>query len=281
MRLGGSRRSTNVEDYRGQPGRRRGMKFGLGTIVVLVVGYFLGINPLTMLGLMSNVGDVTSTQAVPAGTPGDAAGDQIAAMLGSTEDVWSDIFRRNGAQYPAPTLALYSAGHASGCGYAESAMGPFYCPSDRKIYIDLAFFNELAGNFHAPGDFAQAYVLAHEVGHHVQNVLGTLGKVQSAQRTMGEIQRNRLQVQVELQADCYAGAWAHHADQKQRIIEPGDIEEALRAAAAVGDDTIQRRTQGQVVPESFTHGSAEQRMSWFNRGLQSGQLDACDTFSGG
>jgi len=280
MRLGGSRRSTNVEDYRGQPSGRPGMKFGLGTIVVLVVGYFLGINPLTMLGLMGDMGGTQNAPAVAPGTPGDTAGNQIAAMLGATEDVWTEIFRERGAQYPVPTLALFSGGHASGCGFAQSAMGPFYCPSDQKVYIDLAFFNELAGNLQAPGDFAQAYVLAHEVGHHVQNVLGTLGKVQSAQQSMGEVQRNQMQVRVELQADCYAGIWAHYADQQQQILEPGDIEEGLRAAAAVGDDTLQRRAQGQVVPESFTHGSSEQRMSWFQRGYRDGRLESCDTFAG-
>ncbi|MGE3667328.1 MAG: neutral zinc metallopeptidase, partial [Steroidobacteraceae bacterium] len=201
------------------------------------------------------------------------------AVLGETEDTWGAIFQARGEQYPPPTLALFRGGIQSACGSASSASGPFYCPGDQKVYIDLAFYDELAGQFEAPGDFAQAYVLAHEVGHHVQNVLGTLGKVQAAQQQQDEEGRNQLQVRVELQADCYAGIWAHHADKSRGILEPGDIEEGLRAASAVGDDTIQRRMQGHVVPESFTHGSAEQRMHWFTRGYESGELPACDTFS--
>lgn len=281
MRLGGSRRSTNVEDYRSSPGGRPGLKFGIGTIVVLVVGYFLGINPLTMLGLMNNMQGTAPDSAPASAPPTDHDSDLVRAVLGETEDTWGAIFRQGGAQYPPPTLALFRGSIQSACGFASSASGPFYCPGDRKVYIDLAFYDELAQQFQAPGDFAQAYVLAHEVGHHVQNVLGTLGKVQSAQQSMSEVQRNQMQVRVELQADCYAGIWAHHADKDRGILEPGDIEEGLRAASAVGDDTIQRRMQGEVVPETFTHGSAEQRMHWFTRGYQSGELSSCDTFSSG
>ncbi len=281
MRLGGSRRSTNVEDYRSSPGGGRpGMKFGLGTIAVLAIGYFLGINPLTMLGIMNDMqGSAPGSQAAPQGAPTDQDSDLVRAVLGETEDTWGAIFQARGEQYPPPTLALFRDGIQSACGSASSASGPFYCPGDQKVYIDLAFYDELAGQFQAPGDFAQAYVLAHEVGHHVQNVLGTLGKVQQAQQRMGEEERNQLQVRVELQADCYAGIWAHHADKSRGILEPGDIEEGLKAASAVGDDTIQRRMQGHVVPESFTHGSAEQRMDWFTRGYKGGELASCDTFS--
>ncbi|MBV6422857.1 MAG: hypothetical protein NAOJABEB_00643 [Steroidobacteraceae bacterium] len=281
MRLGGSRRSTNVEDYRSSPGGRPGLKFGLGTIVVLVIGYFLGINPLTMLGLMNNMQGTAPDSAPASAPPTDHDSDLVRAVLGETEDTWGAIFRQGGAQYPPPTLALFRGSIQSACGFASAASGPFYCPGDRKVYIDLAFYDELAQQFQAPGDFAQAYVLAHEVGHHVQNLLGTLDKVQAAQQRMGEAERNQLQVRVELQADCYAGIWAHHADKDRGILEPGDIEEGLRAASAVGDDTIQRRMQGEVVPETFTHGSAEQRMHWFTRGYQSGELSSCDTFSSG
>jgi len=280
MRLGRSRRSTNVEDYRSSPGGRPGLKFGLGTIVVLVIGYFLGINPLTMLGIMNNMqGSAPTAAPAPDGAPTDQGSDLVRAVLGDTEDTWSAIFQANGAQYPPPTLALFRGSIQSACGFASSASGPFYCPGDRKVYIDLAFYDELAQQFQAPGDFAQAYVLAHEVGHHVQNVLGTLEKVQAAQRRLGEAERNQLQVRVELQADCYAGIWAHHAEKSRSILEPGDIDEGLKAASAVGDDTIQRRMQGHVMPESFTHGSAGQRMRWFTRGYESGELASCDTFS--
>ena len=280
MRLGRSRRSTNVEDYRSSPGGRPGLKFGLGTIVVLVIGYFLGINPLTMLGIMNNMqGSAPTAAPAPDGAPTDQGSDLVRAVLGDTEDTWSAIFQANGAQYPPPTLALFRGSIQSACGFASSASGPFYCPGDRKVYIDLAFYDELAQQFQAPGDFAQAYVLAHEVGHHVQNVLGTLEKVQAAQQRLGEAERNQLQVRVELQADCYAGIWAHHAEKSRSILEPGDIDEGLKAASAVGDDTIQRRMQGHVMPESFTHGSAGQRMRWFTRGYESGELASCDTFS--
>lgn len=280
MRLGRSRRSTNVEDYRSSPGGRPGLKFGLGTIVVLVIGYFLGINPLTMLGIMNNMqGSAPTATPAPDGAPTDQGSDLVRAVLGDTEDTWGAIFQASGSQYPPPTLALFRGSIQSACGFASSASGPFYCPGDRKVYIDLAFYDELAQQFQAPGDFAQAYVLAHEVGHHVQNVLGTLEKVQAAQQRLGEAERNQLQVRVELQADCYAGIWAHHAEKSRGILEPGDIDEGLKAASAVGDDTIQRRMQGHVVPESFTHGSAGERMRWFTRGYESGELASCDTFS--
>ncbi len=287
MKIDNSRRSENVEDLRGQsPRRGPGMKLGLGgTLIALVAAYFLGIDPRTIMGVMQatqqGAGASAADPAVAPGTPTDEAGVWIAQVLGDTEDTWGEIFAAGGAQYQAPRLVLFSEAVQSGCGAASSGAGPFYCPADQKVYIDLAFYRELETQFQAPGDFARAYVLAHEVGHHVQTLLGTSEKVRAAQARASETQRNQLQVMMELQADCYAGIWAHHANRSRQILESGDVEEALGAASAVGDDTIQRRVQGEVVPESFTHGSAQQRMQWFKRGLDSGTLQACDTFQRG
>lgn len=287
MRTDRSRRSENIEDLRGQGpasggGGGGGMRFGIvGTLIALVAAYFLGIDPRMILGLMQ-AGAPTEAQSsapVATGTPTDAAGEFVAVVLGDTEDTWGEIFRANGAVYPPPTLRLFSGRVQSGCGLADSGAGPFYCPTDQKVYIDLDFYRELETRFKAPGDFAKAYVLAHEVGHHVQTVIGTSDKVRAAQARAGEAERNQLQVRMELQADCYAGIWAHHANRSRQILESGDLEEALGAASAVGDDTIQKRGQGYVVPESFTHGSAQQRMDWFKRGFDSGQIAACDTFN--
>jgi hypothetical protein len=280
------RRSENVEDLRGQAPSRGGRvgRIGIvGTLIALAIGWFLGIDPRTILGVVSVVEQVapqSQTQpAVQPGTPSDAGGDFVAAVLGDTEDTWSEIFQAGGAQYPKPVLRLFSEAVQSGCGPASSGAGPFYCPADQMVYIDLAFYRQLESEFRAPGDFAKAYVLAHEVGHHVQTVLGTSEKVRTAQARSGEAERNMLQVMMELQADCYAGIWAHHSNRSRGIVEAGDIEEALGAASAVGDDTIQRRVQGHVVPESFTHGSAQQRVAWFRRGFDNGSLQACDTFN--
>ena len=287
MRTDKSRRSENVEDLRGRsPGRGPGMKFGIGgTLIALIAAYFLGIDPRTVMGVMEatqqGVGNSAADPAVAPGTPTDEAGVWMAQVLGDTEDTWSQIFQQGGAQYAPATLVLFSDAVQSGCGRASSGAGPFYCPADQKVYIDLAFYRDLETQFQAPGDFARAYVLAHEIGHHVQTLLGTSAKVREAQARASETQRNQLQVMMELQADCYAGIWAHHANRSRQILESGDVEEALGAASAVGDDTIQRRVQGEVVPESFTHGSAQQRMQWFKRGLDSGTLQACDTFSRG
>jgi predicted metalloprotease len=283
MRTDRSRRSENIQDLRGQgPLRGGGMRFGIvGTLLALVGAWIFGIDPRVVLGLMQageQLAPATQTQ-VQEGTPTDAAGGFVAAVLGDTEDTWGEIFRSAGAQYPPPKLVLFTERVQSDCGIADSGAGPFYCPADRKVYIDLAFYRELETRFQAPGDFAQAYVLAHEVGHHVQTVLGTSDKVRAAQARAGETERNLLQVMMELQADCYAGIWAHHANRSRQILETGDVEEALGAASAVGDDTIQKRMQGYVVPESFTHGSAQQRTAWFKRGLDSGTLQACDTFN--
>jgi uncharacterized protein len=279
MRWQGSRRSSNVEDYRGQRFGGTGLKLGVGgTLLALVAGYFLGIDPRLILGLAEQVPSGSQPTA-QTGVPQDEEGQFIAAVLGETEDTWGAIFQERGVAYPPPKLALFSDQVQSACGFASAAAGPFYCPADGKVYIDLNFYKELEQQFQAPGDFAKAYVLAHEVGHHVQNLTGVADKVRAAQQRASEQDANQLQVRMELQADCYAGIWANHADATRHILEQGDVEEALQAASSVGDDTIQKRTRGVVVPESFTHGSAQQRMSWFQRGLQSGNLESCDTFS--
>ena len=281
MRLGGSRRSTNVEDYRSSPGGGRpGMKFGLGTIAVLAIGYFLGINPLTMLGIMNDMqGSAPGSQAAPQGAPTDQDSDLVRAVLGETEDTWGAIFQTRGEQYPPPTLALFRDGIQSACGSASSASGPFYCPGDQKVYIDLGFYETLKSRLGAPGDFAQAYVIAHEVGHHVQNQLGISAKVDQMRGRVSQAEYNALSVRLELQADCFAGVWAHHAQNARQILEKGDVEEAMNAAAKIGDDALQRSGGGAVVPESFTHGSSAQRQRWFNNGLQNGNVKTCDTFS--
>jgi uncharacterized protein len=276
------RQSDNVEDVRGSTGGGRGLKIGIGgTIIALVASYFLGIDPRVMLGLMNAVPTQTQAPTPAQGLPQDEQGRFISAVLGETEDTWSAIFQANGMQYVPPKLVLYSDAMRSACGAADAAVGPFYCPLDRKVYLDLGFFRQLSTQFQAPGEFAEAYVLAHEVGHHVQNLLGIADKVRAAQQRSSEAGANQLSVRLELQADCFAGVWARHADQTKHIIEVGDVDAALRAAAAVGDDTIQKRAQGYVVPESFTHGTAEERTGWFKRGLASGSLQDCDTFSAG
>jgi uncharacterized protein len=277
MRWDDLRRSSNVEDRRGTSFGGPGLKLGVGgTLVVAAAAYFFGIDPSVILGLASSV--PTETEAPRSGTPSDEQGRFIAAVLGETEDTWSAIFEARGSHYTPPKLVLFSRAIASACGFANSAAGPFYCPQDSKVYLDLSFYQQLADEFQAPGQFAQAYVLAHEVGHHVQNLLGVEAQVHARQERASEAEVNRLQVRMELQADCFAGVWAKHADETRHILEQGDVESALRAAAAVGDDTLQKRIQGYVVPESFTHGTAEQRTSWFQRGFTNGTITACDTF---
>jgi len=276
------RQSSNVEDVRGSTGGGRGLKLGVGgTLIALVVSYFLGIDPRLILGLMSAAPTQTPAPTAAPGTPQDEQGRFIAAVLGETEDTWSAIFQARGAQYVPPKLVLYRDQMPTACGTGSAAAGPFYCPLDRKVYLDLGFFQQLSDEFQAPGLFAEAYVLAHEVGHHVQNQLGIADKVRAAQERASEAQANQLSVRLELQADCFAGVWAKHADQTKHILEQGDVESALRAAAAVGDDTIQKRSRGYVVPDSFTHGSAAERTSWFKRGLASGSIQDCDTFAAG
>jgi predicted metalloprotease len=279
MRWRESRQSRNVQDYRGRATGRPGMKFGIGGgIIALLAAYFLGVDPRVIMGLMGEGGGAQTEEQIEAGTPGDEVGQFVAAVLGDTEDTWNAIFAQAGQQYPAPYLAIFEQGINTACGSATSAVGPFYCPADQKVYIDLQFFRQLETEFAAQGDFAKAYVLAHEVGHHVQTVLGISDKVRNAQSRASEAEANALQVRMELQADCFAGIWAHHADRARGIVEAGDIEAALGAASAVGDDTIQKRVQGHVNQESFTHGSGAQRQEWFRRGFESGNVQACDTF---
>jgi predicted metalloprotease len=287
MRWRGGRRSENVEDYRGRRFGGAGLKLGGGGVVVaLLLAWFFGVDPQLILGGME---DVQTTQVEPpppggvqqTGGPDDELADFVSVVLGDTEDTWTTLFAQQGATYAPPTLVLFSDGVQSACGRAGASVGPFYCPADQKVYIDLGFYRELKDKFQAPGDFAQAYVIAHEVGHHVQNLAGTSEKVRAMQQRGSEEQANALSVRLELQADCYAGVWAHHAERARQILETGDVEEALGAAAAVGDDTIQQRGRGHIVPESFTHGSAEQRMHWFNAGLTNGSLERCDTFAPG
>lgn len=279
MRWEGGRRSTNVEDRRGMRARPAALGGGLGTIVLILVALYFGVDP-TFLLQNAPVGGGQQEAGPPLATDGqaDPAADFISVVLADTEDTWTAIFAESGQQYQAPNLVLFEGTVQSACGFAQSAMGPFYCPADQKAYIDLTFYQDLRDRFQAPGDFAQAYVLAHEVGHHVQNLLGVSDKVQQARQRVSEAEANALSVRLELQADCLAGIWANHADRTRQILEQGDIEEALAAASAIGDDRLQQQSQGYVTPDSFTHGSAEQRVRWFKRGLASGQLEACDTF---
>lgn len=279
MRLDDSRRSHNIEDRRGRSARG-GLKLGgAGILLVLVLSLLTGQNPLNFLPLLGSGGG-PAVESAPVGPPpgGDAAADFVAAVLGETEDAWAALFREVGRSYEPATLVLFTDAVSSACGYARAAVGPFYCPGDRKVYIDLSFWNELGSRFGAPGDFAQAYVIAHEVGHHVQNLIGVAAEVDRARRRLDQAGANALSVRQELQADCFAGVWAHHAHARRDILEPGDVEEGLRAAAAIGDDRLQRQAQGYVVPESFTHGTSDQRVTWFRRGLDRGSVDVCDTF---
>ena len=274
------RESNNVEDRRGQGGRglRGGGKIGIGTIVLALVAMYFGIDPSVVLNTaMTDPAPVESTPPRPAAE--NAQARFVSMVLADTEDTWRVIFQQGGATYREPKLVLYTGATRSACGVGQAEMGPFYCPADAKVYLDLAFFDELHHRFGAPGDFAQAYVIAHEIGHHVQNLLGISDKVQQARGRVSEREANLLSVRLELQADCLAGIWAHHANRSRSVLEAGDIEEGLAAASAVGDDHIQKRTQGYAVPDSFTHGSAEQRRRWFGIGLQEGRFQACDTFS--
>jgi predicted metalloprotease len=278
MDLGNQRASGNVEDRRGMGMVGGGL--GVGGIVVALVAYFLGVDPRVALNMAEQVtAPQHEARQATKGTPTDQMGQFVSKVLGSTEDVWTRIFRQSGSQYRAPTLVLYDGQVRSACGMGQAAMGPFYCPSDEKLYIDLSFYRDLQTRFRAPGDFAQAYVIAHEVGHHVQKLMGITDKVDNARRRMGESQFNALSVRLELQADCFAGIWANKSEERWHLLQPGDVEAALRTASAIGDDTLQRRSQGRVVPDSFTHGSSEQRQRWFSTGLKSGTVGACNTFA--
>ncbi|QRG04771.1 neutral zinc metallopeptidase [Xanthobacter dioxanivorans] len=294
MRWEDFRSSDNVEDRRGgggggfqMPGGRGGL--GIGTILVVgLIGWALGINPAVIIGGLEAINGTSGSapqQSAPrttqSGPPKDDLGRFAAAVLAQTEDVWTEIFRSEGKTYQDPKLVLFSGATRSACGGAQSAMGPFYCPLDQKVYLDLSFFREMKERFRAPGDFAAAYVIAHEVGHHVENLIGLLPKVQQAQaRASSRAEANNLSVRVELMADCLAGVWAYHANARFRILEPGDVEEALGAASAIGDDRLQKQAQGYAVPDSFTHGTSQQRVNWFTRGLKSGSMQQCNAFSG-
>ena len=292
MKWEGNRKSENVEDRRGEGGGGRGgggmlggRSIGLGTIVIAVVGgWIFGINPLTILGALSGgEGGAPQVQVQQAPAQDSSANDPmkrfVKTMLADTEDVWKDLFAKGGATYRSPKLVLFSGAYPSACGQGQAAMGPFYCPADQKIYIDLVFYETLKTRLGAPGDFAQAYVIAHEVGHHVQNLLGISNKVDQQRGQVSKVEYNALSVRLELQADCFAGVWAHHANNARQLLEQGDVEEAINAAARIGDDALQRGGGGAVVPESFTHGTSAQRQRWFANGLKNGSVQACDTFS--
>ena len=292
MRWKKGRKSTNVDDRRMRSGGggfrmpslqtlffifpivKPLLKSKLGLLVVGAgaLAYFSGFNPMGLLG--GSVGGKPANEAQD-----NTRAEFISTVLADTEDVWKEIFNRAGYQYKEPKLVLYRGSTRSGCGGADAAMGPFYCPADETVYVDLGFYDELKYKFKASGDFAQAYILAHEIGHHIQNLQGTLDKVQNRKQRVSKTGENALQVKVELQADCYAGVWANHAHKQKNILEEGDIDEALNAANVIGDDTLQKKSQGYVVPDSFTHGSSKQRMSWFLRGLKSGDLNSCNTFN--
>lgn len=289
MKWQGNRESDNVEDARGGGGGGGGFRFGggrgigIGTVAVaLVAGWVFGINPLTVLGLLSGDGGGLAPQSQQAPAQRPPADDKLAqfvsVVLADTEDVWREQFKQMGATYREPKLRLFRGSEPTACGRGESAMGPFYCPADQKVYIDLTFYETMRNRMGAPGDFAQAYVIAHEVGHHVQNLLGISGKVDGMRGRVSEAQQNALSVRLELQADCFAGVWAHHAQNARQILEQGDLEEALNAASQIGDDTLQRKSRGTVQPETFTHGSSAQRVTWFKKGIQTGSVAQCNTF---
>ena len=282
MRLDQEQESQNIEDRRGFRVSRGVAGGGIGTIVIVLIALFFGVDPSLLLQGNLQETNVPQAPAPQSQQPGkqDEMRQFVARVLGSTERTWSEIFRAAGRTYDKPTLVLFSDSVQSACGFAQAAAGPFYCGPDQKVYIDLSFYRDLRERFQSPGDFAQAYVIAHEVGHHVQNLLGIMTKVQSLQsRASSRSEANALSVRLELQADCLAGIWASYANRERNILEPGDVEEGLNAAAQIGDDRMQKRAQGYVVPEGFTHGSAEERVQWFRRGISSGDLKQCDTFS--
>lgn len=290
MKWEGNRESSNVEDRRDGGGGGfggggfgfGGRSIGIGTIVIaLVGGWVLGINPLTLLGMLSGGGAPAPVQQAPAQRPpaDDRMAKFVSTVLADTEDVWKDIFTKGGSRYQEPRLVLFRGATQTACGQGQAAMGPFYCPADQRVYIDLNFYETLKSRLGAPGDFAQAYVIAHEVGHHVQNLLGITQKMEQLRGRSSQAQYNAMSVRLELQADCFAGVWAHHAQNARQVLEQGDVEEAMNAAAKIGDDALQGARGGAIVPESFTHGSSAQRQRWFSTGLKTGSVQACDTFS--
>jgi hypothetical protein len=283
MRWQSGRRSSNIEDGRGSRIPRGIKGGGIGILLLALVGMYFGIDPAVILNVGETVQDTSpesSTPYQPTAEEKELA-DFVSVVLADTEDTWQEVFSASNRTYVEPKLVLFSGAVESACGFAQAAMGPFYCPADSKVYIDLSFYHDLKADLDSPGDFAQAYVIAHEVGHHVQNLLGISDKMAIERSRLSEVEYNRLSVKLELQADCLAGVWANHADRVRRVVEPGDIEEALNAASNIGDDRQQRRSQGRVTPDSFTHGTSAQRVSWFRRGFQSGNIGSCDTFKTG
>ncbi len=284
MKWRNRRVSGNIEDKRAEAGISGGGKKigGLGVILVTLGAMYFGVNPKIVLSLMEGLGGQTSSTTQNSNYQPTEEQQQLAqytgVVLADTEDAWNSLFQQQGLRYQEPNLVLFTDSIRSACGHAEAAMGPFYCPGDNKIYIDLGFYRQLKNNHNAPGDFAQAYVIAHEVGHHVQTLLGISGKVRKAQQAVGQVEGNQLSVRLELQADCFAGVWAHHTEKAKRILETGDIEEALNAASAIGDDRLQKEARGYASPESFTHGSSKQRVKWFKQGLLDGTIQGCNTF---
>ncbi len=281
MKWEGNRESDNVEDRRGSGGGFGGRSVGIGTIVIALLGsYFFGVSPTTIINLLSGGGgQMTQQESAHRPPADDQTAKFVATVLADTEDTWGPIFRASGATYVRPKLVLFSGQTPTACGTGDTAAGPFYCPGDQKVYIDLEFFQTMRDRFRVSSNFAQAYVIAHEVGHHVQHISGIMEKVDQAKRGGTQKQANALSVKVELQADCFAGVWAYHANQARSILEEGDVESALKAASAIGDDTLQKQAQGHVVPDSFTHGTSAQRVSWFQRGIQGGDLNSCNTFA--
>ena len=278
MRWRTGRRSDNIEDQRG---RRVGPTLaggGLGTIALVLIALFMGVDPGVILNQVTQQAPPVQQQAYRPNSAEQELADFVSVVLADTEDTWHALFRKLGGTYREPKLVLFSGVVNSACGFAQAAMGPFYCPLDQKVYIDLSFYRDLKTKHQAPGDFAQAYVIAHEIGHHVQTLLGISEKVHEAKQKASQTEANRLSVRQELQADCFAGVWAYHADRTRKILEAGDVEEALNAASAIGDDRLQKQGQGYVVPDAFTHGSSKQRVRWFKRGLGGGEIRACDTF---
>lgn len=279
MRWESGRRSDNIEDRRGtRLGGKGLLGGGIGTVVIALIALFMGVDPGAVLNQLSEAPGPAQTAQAPVDPREERLKDFVSVVLADTEDTWGELFRQSGAEYQQPKLVLFSGAVQSACGHAQAAMGPFYCPGDHKLYLDMSFFDDLARRHDAPGDFAQAYVIAHEVGHHVQTLLSISQQVHAARQRASEVASNRLQVRMELQADCFAGIWAHHAHKARNILEAGDVEEALAAASGVGDDRLQHQAQGHVVPDSFTHGSSEQRMRWFQIGAQTGDPKRCDTF---
>ena len=279
MRWEFGRRSTNVEDRRGMQVSRPVVGGGIGFVVLALIATFLGVDPAILLEQSTPTSDRPYSDSPQANSPtSDRQTEFVSVVLADTEDTWHELFRKMGRTYVEPRLVLFSGAVESACGYARAATGPFYCPRDEKLYIDLSFYQDLQNRYQAPGDFAQAYVIAHEVGHHVQNLLGISDRVQALQSRVSKTEANQLSVRLELQADCFAGIWANQAQRSRQILEPGDIEEALNAASSIGDDRLQSQSKGYVVPESFTHGSSAQRVQWFKRGIQTGEPAQCNTF---